>query len=137
MRPVLLSLSITLLFTTFPSSRAGKHLLTLKGGRQFLVETSGPIEEKPRAAKERATNKHVLTSKDRRQSSGHAEEKPIVGKDLLTSKNGRRFVRPEKERATNRQEKDYILNGKLVRISFLFIIPSLTSSKSWRMRYFD
>ena len=78
MRPVLLSLSITLLFTSFPSSRAGKHLLTSKRGRQFLVETSGPIEEKQRAAKERATNKHVATSKDRRQSA-------------------------QKERATNRQ----------------------------------
>ena len=55
MRPVLLSLSIPLLFSSFPSTRAGKHLLTLKGGRQFLVETSGPIEEKPQAAKERAT----------------------------------------------------------------------------------
>ena len=76
MRPVLLSLSITLLFARFPSSRAGKHLLMSKGGRQFLVETSGPIEE--RAAKERASNKHVVTSKDRRQSA-------------------------EKERATNRQ----------------------------------
>ena len=36
MRTLLLSLSIPLLFTSFPSSRAGKNLLSSMGGRQFL-----------------------------------------------------------------------------------------------------
>ena len=50
MRTIHLSLSI--LFSSFPSSHEGEHLVTLKDGRRFLVETSEPAEEKSRAEKE-------------------------------------------------------------------------------------
>ena len=50
-------LSLLLLFSSFPSSHAGKHLVTSKQGRRLLVETSGTVEEKSTPGKERATNR--------------------------------------------------------------------------------
>ena len=60
MRTLLLSLSIPLLLSSFPSSHAGKHLVTSKQGRRFLVETSGTVEEKSKAGKERATTRQGI-----------------------------------------------------------------------------
>ena len=69
MRTFLLSLSI--LLSSFPSSHAGKHLVTSKRGRRFHVETSGTVEEK-------ATNRQnlagVLSS-----LQGHAGEVLVKG----------------------------------------------------------
>ena len=87
MRTFLLSLSILLLLSSFPSSHAGKHLVTSKQGRRLLVETSGTVEEKSTSGKERATN---VTSKDRRhvEKSGSAEEKSRAGKERATNRQG-------------------------------------------------
>ena len=85
MRTILLSLSI--LLSSFPSSHAGKHLVTLKQGRQLLVETSGTVEEKSTSGKERATN---VTSKDRRhvEKSGSAEEKSRAERERIVNRPG-------------------------------------------------